>query len=244
MRIISTKNYNEASARAADLIAAQILVKPDSVLGLATGSTPIGTYKELVKKYNNSELSFSEVSTINLDEYVGLGHDDEQSYYHFMMENLHNKTDIDKNNVYLPNGLAENIDDECIRYEELAEDLGIDIQLLGIGLNGHVGFNEPSDFIENYTYKVELTQSTIEANKRFFKKAEDVPKEAITMGIGTIMRAKKLVLLITGENKAEILDQALFGPITPQVPASLIRMHPDLTVIADNPALKLVSKII
>lgn len=238
MRILKVKNYDEMSKKAAAVIAAQIVAKPDSVLGLATGSTPIGTYQYLVKKYQERELDFSGIKTANLDEYKGLTKENDQSYYYFMNTNLFQHVNIDMNNTNIPNGMAEDADAECSRYEEVIKELGgVDLQLLGLGHDGHIGFNEPEDHFAKQTHCVDLTEMTIEANKRFFASADDVPKQAFTMGIGTIMRAKKVLMIVSGKDKAAILKEALYGPVTPQVPASILQFHPDAIVIADEDAL-------
>lgn len=241
MRIIRTKDYDEMSRKAANIIAAQIVLKPDSVLGLATGSTPIGTYENLVKGYENGDLDFSQVKSVNLDEYRGLPRENDQSYYYFMHDHLFKHVNIDRNNTYLPDGTQEDSQKACTEYEAIIESVGgQDLQLLGLGHNGHIGFNEPCDEFEKRTHCVNLTQSTIEANKRFFASAEDVPKQAYTMGIGTIMKAKKILVVVSGQDKAKIVKEAFFGPVTPQVPASILQMHPDVTVVADEAALSLV----
>lgn len=238
MKILKVKNYDEMSKKAAAVIAAQIVAKPDSVLGLATGSTPIGTYQYLVKKYQERELDFSGIKTANLDEYKGLTKENDQSYYYFMNTNLFQHVNIDMNNTNIPNGMAEDADAECSRYEEVIKELGgVDLQLLGLGHDGHIGFNEPEDHFAKQTHCVDLTEMTIEANKRFFASADDVPKQAFTMGIGTIMRAKKVLMIVSGKDKAAILKEALYGPVTPQVPASILQFHPDAIVIADEDAL-------
>lgn len=238
MRILKVKNYDEMSKKAAAVIAAQIVAKPDSVLGLATGSTPIGTYQYLVKKYQERELDFSGIKTANLDEYKGLTKENDQSYYYFMNTNLFQHVNVDMNNTNIPNGMAEDADAECSRYEEVIKELGgVDLQLLGLGHDGHIGFNEPEDHFAKQTHCVDLTEMTIEANKRFFASADDVPKQAFTMGIGTIMRAKKVLMIVSGKDKAAILKEALYGPVTPQVPASILQFHPDAIVIADEDAL-------
>lgn len=241
MRIIRTKDYDEMSRKAANIIAAQIVLKPDSVLGLATGSTPIGTYENLVKGYENGDLDFSQVKSVNLDEYRGLPRENDQSYYYFMHDHLFKHVNIDRNNTYLPDGTQEDSQKACTEYEAIIESVGgQDLQLLGLGHNGHIGFNEPCDEFEKRTHCVNLTQSTIEANKRFFASVEDVPKQAYTMGIGTIMKAKKILVVVSGQDKAKIVKEAFFGPVTPQVPASILQMHPDVTVVADEAALSLV----
>lgn len=234
MRIIKASDYNEMSRCAANIIAAQITLKPDSVLGLATGSTPIGTYKLLVESYQQGNLDFSKVRSVNLDEYCGLDGSHDQSYRYFMNTNLFNRVNIDMANTNVPNGIATDLEQECKRYDRLLEELGgVDLQLLGIGHNGHIGFNEPNEFFDKATHVVELKQSTIDANSRFFEKIEDVPKRAITMGIKSIMSAKK-VLLVAGADKKDIIERALFGPITPQVPASVLQFHNDLIVVVSE----------
>ncbi len=230
MKIIKVKNYEELSRKAADVIENQIYEKKDSVLGLATGSSPLGTYANLVRDCQDGKLNFSLVSTLNLDEYCGLTPDNVQSYRYFMNTNLFDKIDIDKANTHVPSGMSDP-DKECVAYEALCEELGYaDLQLLGIGNNGHIGFNEPSEAFAAVTHKVKLTESTIKANSRLFEREEDVPRYAITMGIGTIMKAKKL-LLIAGEGKADIVERAISGDVVPSVPASVLQLHPDVTVI-------------
>lgn len=237
MRIIKTKNYDEMSKVAANIIAAQMTLKPNSVLGFATGSSPIGTYAELIKKNQAGDIDFSTITTVNLDEYKDLPITHDQSYYYFMNDYLFNHVNIDKNNTNLPNGNAEDPDAECARYEALIKELGgIDMQLLGLGHNGHVGFNEPGDCFQKNTYCVTLTERTIDANKRFFESADAVPRQAITMGVGTIMAAKKLVLVVSGADKADALQKCLQGPITPSVPGSVLQLHPDVTVVCDEAA--------
>ena len=237
MRIIITKDYDEMSKVAANIIAAQMTLKPNSVLGFATGSSPIGTYAELIKKNQAGDIDFSTITTVNLDEYKDLPITHDQSYYYFMNDYLFNHVNIDKNNTNLPNGNAEDPEAECTRYEALIKELGgIDMQLLGLGHNGHVGFNEPGDCFQKNTYCVTLTERTIDANKRFFESADAVPRQAITMGVGTIMAAKKLVLVVSGADKADALQKCLQGPITPSVPGSVLQLHPDVTVVCDEAA--------
>ncbi len=232
MRVIETKSYAELSRKAANLISAQVLSKPDSVLGLATGSTPIGTYKQLIEWYEKGDLDFSEVKSINLDEYVGLTGDHDQSYRYFMNTNLFNHVNIDKAKTNVPSGVAEDLEAECERYDALIESMGgIDLQLLGIGHNGHIGFNEPADSFVVPTHVVELGETTINANARFFSSADEVPKKAVTMGIKAIMQAKKVLLIANGKDKKDIVEKALYGPVTPEVPASILQFHPDLTVV-------------
>ena len=227
MRIIETKTYEDMSKQAANIIASVVTLKPDCMLGLATGSSPIGTYEELVKKYEAGELDFSEVTTVNLDEYKGLPKENEQSYYYFMHEYLFDKVNIDPEKTYLPDGTNLNSEEEAARYEALVQSLGtVDLQLLGLGRNGHIGFNEPGNHFEDGTHCVDLKESTIEANKRFFESADDVPKQAYSMGIGTIMRSKKILLVVSGEEKAQALKDSIYGPVTPEVPGSILRFHP------------------
>ncbi len=238
MKIYEAKDYREMSRKAANILSAQIILKPDCVLGLATGSTPIGTYDQLVEWYNKGDLDFAEVKTVNLDEYRGLSRDNDQSYYYFMHSHLFDRVNIKQENTNVPDGMAEDPVAECARYEELIQSVGgVDIQLLGIGHNGHIGFNEPGVSFAKETHCVDLTERTIEANKRFFPSVDDVPKQAISMGIKTIMRAKKILLIASGEDKAEIVAKAFFGPVVPEVPASILQMHDDVVVVADSAAL-------
>lgn len=232
MKFIKVNSYEELSRKAAAIIAAQVVAKEDSVLGLATGSSPVGTYKNLIRAYENGDLDFSKVISVNLDEYVGLTKDNDQSYYYFMRENLFKSINIKPENTYIPDGCAEDTDAECEAYDENIKRLGgIDLQLLGIGLDGHIGFNEPDDEFIRPTHQVKLHPSTIEANARFFEDEAMVPRTAVTMGIGAIMAAKKVLLIANGKNKEDIVNKAFFGPITPQIPASILQLHPDLTVI-------------
>ena len=241
MRIYCTKDYQKMSRKAAGIIGAQVVLKPDSVLGLATGSTPIGTYEYLIKGYQNKDLDFSEITTVNLDEYKGLSRENDQSYYYFMYHHLFKDININMERVNIPDGTKEDGDAECARYESLIKQYGgADLQLLGLGHNGHIGFNEPADEFVKNTHCVALTESTIEANKRFFTSADDVPRHAYTMGINTIMKAKKILLIVSGEDKAEILKKSLFGPVTSQVPASILQLHKDLVVVADEAAMSLI----
>lgn len=238
MRLYKVKNYDEMSKKAANMIAAQVISKPDCVLGLATGSTPIGTYKKLIEKYENGDLDFSEVKTANLDEYKGLTKDVEQSYYYFMNDNLFKHININMANTNIPDGTVADSAKECRRYEAVISSLGgVDLQVLGIGHDGHIGFNEPGDAFDKETHCVDLTEMTIEANKRFFNSIDEVPRQAYTMGIGTIMKSKTLILIASGKDKAAILKEALYGPVTPLVPASILQFHPDVIVIADEDAL-------
>ena len=238
MRLYRAKDYNDMSRKAANIISAQIILKPDCVLGLATGSTPIGTYQQLIERYREGDLDFSQVRTANLDEYRGLTRDNDQSDYYFMYHNLFKEVNIDMANTNIPDGTNPDSAAEAARYDQVIRDLGgVDLQLLGMGHNGHIGFNEPSDAFDKGTHCVDLQPSTIEANKRFFASIDDVPKQAYTMGIQTIMSARKILLLVSGAEKAEILHKALCGPITPHVPASVLQLHNDVTVVADEAAL-------
>ena len=240
IRIYKAKDYNDLSRKAANIISAQIIMKPNCVLGLATGSSPIGTYRQLVDWYKKGDLDFREVHTVNLDEYKGLGGDNKESYRFFMNFNLFDQVNVDKTHTNVPNGLAADGEAECTRYNELIRQLGgIDLQLLGIGHNGHIGFNEPEEAFEKETHLVALTESTIEANARLFDKQEEVPRYAFTMGIKTIMQAKKILIIASGEDKAQIMRDAFFGPVTPKIPASILQIHNDLTIVADEAALSL-----
>ena len=238
MRIICAKDYKEMSEMAADIIGAQVLLKPDAVLGLATGSTPIGTYEELVRRYEAGRLDFGKIKTVNLDEYRGLTRDNDQSYYYFMHSHLFDHININKNNTKVPDGMGPDALKAGQDYENIIKNYGgIDLQLLGLGNNGHIGFNEPGDEFIDKTHVVDLTESTIEANKRFFASIDDVPKQAYTMGIGSIMRAKRVLMVVNGKGKAEIVKEAFFGPITPKVPASILQLHNDFILIGDVEAL-------
>ena len=237
MKIISAKDYQALSRAAANIISAQVILKPSCVLGLATGSSPVGTYQQLIEWYKKGDLDFSQVRTVNLDEYVGLDKDHDQSYAYFMRTNLFDHINIDKANTNVPDGTAADLHAECERYEQVVASMGgVDIQLLGIGNNGHIAFNEPCDEFPEKTHVVDLTQNTIEANARFFQSMDEVPKQAITMGIGTIMKAKKIVLLANGPKKAQTIYDTVYGPITPKVPASILRLHPDVTIFVDEEA--------
>lgn len=237
MRIIVANDYEEMSRKAAQIIASQLVLKPNTILGLATGSTPIDTYKELVALYNNGVIDFSEVTSFNLDEYFELQKDNPQSYDYFMRTNLFNHINIDDDRINIPNGMTDNVERECAEYEKKMKNAGgIDLQLLGIGRNGHIGFNEPSDHFEPNTHLVQLDKDTIEANSRFFDSIEDVPTKAISMGVGSIMRAKKVLLLASGAGKADAIYDTVKGPITPKVPASILQLHPDVVIIVDKEA--------
>lgn len=246
MRFVHARDYDDMSRKAANIISAQIIVKPNSVLGLATGSSPIGAYKCLVRWCEKGDLDFSGVTSVNLDEYRGLTHDDEQSYYYFMNENLFSKVNIDKNRTFIPDGTIEDEDEACKYYDEIVKNTGgVDLQLLGLGHNGHIGFNEPDDIkFAKGTHCVELAESTIKANARFFDSIEDVPTKAYTMGIQTIMKAKKILIIVSGKDKAEIVKQAFFGDVTPRVPASILQLHHDVTVVGDEDAFSLIKDMI
>ena len=238
MRIYKAKDYNDLSRKAANIISAQVILKPDCVLGLATGSTPIGTYKQLIEWYEKGDLDFSAAKSVNLDEYRGLTKDNDQSYYYFMYNNLFKHININMENTNVPDGTEPDSEKECSRYENVIEAYGgVDLQLLGLGHNGHIGFNEPDKDFPRTTHCVDLTQSTIEANKRFFASVDDVPKQAYTMGIGTIMKARKILLVVSGADKAQILHDVLCGPVTPEVPASILQLHSDVIVVADEAAM-------
>ena len=238
MRICKAKNYDEMSRQAANVISAQVIMKPNCVLGLATGSSPIGTYKQLIEWYNKGDLDFSNVKTVNLDEYKGLTKDNDQSYYYFMYNNLFKHINIDLNNTNIPDGTEPDSAIECARYNRVIDDIGgIDLQLLGIGHNGHIGFNEPGTSFDTLTHTVVLKEKTRQDNARFFDPlGEEVPTEAITMGIATIMKAKKILLVANGKNKADAVYAMIKGPVTEECPASVLQNHPDVTVIVDRGA--------
>ncbi|WP_302626865.1 glucosamine-6-phosphate deaminase [uncultured Eubacterium sp.] len=241
MRIIKAEDYYSMSRMAANIISAQIIMKPKCVIGLATGSTPLGTYSQLIEWYKKGDLDFSEVTTINLDEYKGLSAENDQSYRYFMNKNLFDYINIDKRNTYVPNGLENDSEKACADYNEIIRKSGgVDLQLLGLGNNGHIGFNEPGEAFEKETHCVKLSESTVNANSRFFENIEDVPKEAYTMGIKSIMQAKKIVIVVNGKQKAQIVKEAFFGPVTPKVPASVLQLHNDVTLVGDAEALELI----
>jgi len=238
VEVIIKNNYEEISKLAADYLINTVKAKNNAILGLPTGSTPIGMYQEVINRYKDN-ISFQNVRTFNLDEYVGLDKSNINSYRYFMDENLFSHIDIKEENIHIPNGVARDIEKECINYENLLKTTGqMDIMYLGIGHNGHIGFNEPDEFFEPYTHIVKLTEDTIESNKRFFDNIESVPKTAITMGIKTIMSAKKIILLASGESKAEAILKTVKGKITPRVPASILQLHNDVTLIIDKDAAK------
>ena len=242
VKIIRTKDYADMSRKAANIISAQVIMKPDCVLGLATGGTPVGTYEKLVERYNEGDLDFSEVTSVNLDEYRGLPKEHPESYWSFMHRNLFDHVNIDPAHINLPDGTNMAAEAECKRYDEVIRSVGgVDLQLLGIGHDGHIGFNEPHDAFDLGTHCVDLAQETIEANKRFFDGNVDlVPKQAYTMGIRTIMQARKVLMVVNGAGKAEIVKKAFFGPVTPEVPASILQLHPDFILVGDEEALSLI----
>lgn len=237
MRIVIANDYEDLSERAAIIVAGQVCLKPSSVLGLATGSTPTLMYQKLVEMYKKSCLDFSKAVSFNLDEYIGLLPEDEQSYHWYMKQNFFTHVNFSEDNIHIPNGMSEDIDEECRKYDQAIRSFGgIDLQILGIGNNGHIGFNEPDIKFEATTHKVQLDIDTINANSRFFQNTNDVPRYAISMGIKTIMHAKKILLLANGENKAEAIFKTLFNGITPETPASILQLHQDVTVIVEKNA--------
>jgi len=244
MRLIVAKDYRDMSRKAANIISAQVIIQPNSVLGLATGATPLGLYDQLTKWYQKGDVDFSECTTINLDEYCGLPPEDKRSYHYYMQSNLFNKTNFAPDRVHIPNGASGDDAAECERYSRIIEEAGrIDIQLLGIGRNAHIGFNEPGSSFSRGTHVVTLSQSTIEANSRFFESDTKVPNKAISVGMQDIMRAKKILLIASGEDKADAIYRSFFGPVTPETPASILQLHPDVIVIVDEAAISTVEKI-
>ena len=238
MRVYCAADYNHASRVAANIISAQVIMKPDCVLGLATGSTPVGTYEELIRRYEQGDLDFSRVHSINLDEYRGLAGDNDQSYRYFMNTHLFDSINIDKKNTYVPDGLEPDSEKACRDYEEIIKAHGgVDLQILGLGHNGHIGFNEPGSTFEKETHCVTLSETTRQANARFFSSMDEVPTEAYTMGIGSIMQAKKIVVIVTGEGKSEIVKKAFLGPITPEEQAYVLQLHNDVILVGDEAAL-------
>ena len=243
MRLIKAKDDQEASRQVANIISAQVILRPDSVLGLATGSSPIGAYQQLIEWYNKGDVDFSRVRSVNLDEYVGLAPSHEQSYAYFMHHNFFDFINIKPENVHLPDGLDPDAEGQGEKYDALIRSLGgVDLQLLGIGRDGHIGFNEPCGEFVKGTHCVELTQDTREANARFFGSIDLVPKTAYTMGILDIMQARRVLMIASGSSKAAILKDAFWGPVTPQIPASILQLHPDFTLVADEEALAIVKQ--
>lgn len=241
MKIIRAKDYKDMSRKAANIISAQVIMKPNCVLGLATGGTPVGTYAQLIEWFNKGDVDFSEVTTINLDEYRGLPRDHEQSYWYFMQKNFFGSVNVQPDRIHVPDGSNPDAAAACREYDAIIHNVGgIDLQLLGIGPNGHIGFNEPGAAFELGTHCVDLTPATIEANKRFFDGNEDlVPKQAYTMGIKTIMQARRVLLIANGKAKAEAVKAAVTGPVTPACPGSILQMHPNCTIVGDEEALSL-----
>lgn len=236
MRVTVCKNYDEVSKKASEMVAAKIILKPSCVLGLATGSTPVGMYKKLIEMNKNGKIDFSNVKTINLDEYYPMQPGNEQSYRYFMNNNLFDHINIDKKNTFVPNGMAKDIEKECAEYDARIDEFGIDIQILGIGQNGHIGFNEPDSALCAATHITGLTENTIEANSRFFDSADEVPKKAITMGMASILKAKTIVLLASGKAKHKAVKSLLDAKITTDVPATLLKVHSDVVLICDEDA--------
>lgn len=238
MKIYVAEDYQSMSRKAANIVSAQVILNPASVLGLATGSTPVGMYKQLIDWYNKGDLDFDQVKSVNLDEYVGLAPDHPQSYRYFMQTNFFDHINIDPAATNVPQGLAADPAAECARYNQVIRGLGgIDIQVLGMGHNGHIGFNEPGESFSTETHCIDLSEQTIKANARFFETLEEVPRQAYTMGVKTIMSARRILIIVSGEDKAEIVKRAFFGPITPQVPASILQLHRNVTLVADEAAL-------
>nr|WP_174496471.1 glucosamine-6-phosphate deaminase [Salirhabdus euzebyi] len=232
MDIEKVSSYEELSKKAANILVELLREKPAANLGLATGSTPVGMYEQLIKAYQEGNVSFQDTHTYNLDEYIGLERSDPNSYHYFMKKTLFDHIDINPDHTHIPSGIAEDLEEECVSYERLIKaNGGIDIQILGLGLNGHIGFNEPGTDFASRTHIVKLAESTRTANARFFSKKEDVPKQAITMGIQSIMEAKKIVLLAFGKKKMDPLQRLMKGVVHPDFPASILRLHPNITII-------------
>ena len=243
MKVIIAKDYDEMSRLAAEEMAKVVEVKPNAVLGLATGGTPVGMYKELIKMNKDGKVDFSNVTTVNLDEYVGLSGENHQSFRYYLEENLVKRTDFDKVNLNVLDGCAKDSLAECEQFEHLIEkNGGIDLQILGLGEDGHIGFNEPCSYFPSKTHEVDLKCETIQSNARFFQDLKSVPKKAYTMGIGTIMKSKQILLIVSGSAKAEILRKAILENVTPQIPASILQFHPDCTVIGDKDEMKYVAE--
>lgn len=238
MKVYVAENYQDMSRKAANIISACVILKPDCVLGLATGSSPIGVYQQLIEWYKKGDLDFQQVKTVNLDEYAGLAPEHPQSYRYFMETNLFQHINVQPENTHVPNGMADDLAEECQRYNRVIQTLGgIDLQLLGMGHNGHIGFNEPDHAFELETHVVDLTANTIDANSRFFATRDEVPRQALTMGIKSIMQAHQILMVVSGADKADIVKQAFCGPVVPQVPASILQMHPNVILVGDRAAL-------
>ena len=242
MRIIVCDNYDLLSKKAAQIVGSQMILNPKSILGLATGSTPIGMYNNLIKMYEEGLIDFSKTTTFNLDEYYQLPINNDQSYHYFMDENLFNHININRENIHIPNGMADDIDAECVLYDKMIDDNGIDIQILGIGNNAHIGFNEPTINFNKGTHMVTLDESTREANARFFNSIDEVPTKAITMGTGSIFKSKKILLLASGANKAEAIYNTVHGKVTPEVPSSILQFHKDVIIILYKEAASLLNE--
>ena len=237
MRIIRAKDYKDMSRKAANIISAQVILKPDSVLGLATGSSPIGTYELLVKWYEKGDLDFADVTTVNLDEYYGMKPENDQSYHYFMHDHFFDHVNIDPSRINLPNGMEPDEKKECARYDAVLRSVGdVDIQLLGIGRNGHIGFNEPDDHFTCGCHVVNLTESTIQANRRFFDSEASVPRQAVSLGVGSILASRCILLLATGEDKAQAIHDTVCGDITSRTPASILKTHPNVILLLDRAA--------
>lgn len=240
IKIVRARDYTDMSRKAANIISAQVILKPNCVLGLATGDSPIGTYDQLIDWYKKGDVDFSQVSTYNLDEYFGIADDDPQSYHYFMNKHFFDHINIDPKNVHVLAGSNTDVDEVCASFDKMVADAGFcDLQLLGIGRNGHIGFNEPDDVFSKGTHCVNLTESTIEANSRLFEREEDVPRRAYTMGVQTIMNARSILVVANGEKKAQAVHDMCFGPVTPQCPASILQLHTNVTIVADDEALAL-----
>ena len=239
MKVIVTENYEEMSKVAADILIGIVKNNPNAVLGLATGSSPIGTYENMAKDCRENGTSYKGVTSVNLDEYVGLTADHDQSYAYFMRTNLFDKIDIDLNNTNLPKGSAKDLQAECDRYNALLEKYQQDVQVLGLGSNGHIGFNEPGTPFDSVTHLVDLTENTIKDNSRLFNSIDEVPKQALSMGIKNIMNAKSIVMVVSGKNKAKAVYGMVKGEITPELPASVLQLHPFVTIVCDKDAASL-----
>jgi glucosamine-6-phosphate deaminase len=240
MQLIIARDYQEMSNRAAELFTGQMTFKFNSVIGFATGSTPLGLYQKLVEMHKNGELDFSEIISFNLDEYYPISPNNKNSYHYYMMHNLFNKINIKRSNIHLLNGMTEDVGAECKRYDrEIERAGGIDLQVLGIGPNGHIGFNEPEEKLHARTHLVDLREETIRANSRFFESKDKAPKKAITVGMATIMKAEKIILLASGEEKAEAVQKTINGYVDTKIPASFLQTHPRITMIADEKAVSL-----
>ncbi len=245
IKYVLTKDYSDMSRKAANILSAQILLKPDSVLGLATGSSPLGIYTCLAERCKKGDLDFSRITCVNLDEFRGVARESEHSYYRFMHYNLFSRINIDINRTFIPDGSIENADEACEEYERILTSVGeVDLQLLGLGHNGHIGFNEPAAVFSKGTHYEELTESTVRANARFFTSEKEVPTQAYTMGIRNIMSAKRILMVVSGADKSAIVKRAFFGDTTPNVPASVLQLHRDVTVIGDASAFSEIADLI